>query len=100
MYGAEAPFLPVFQAFKLSMPSSSSSAPLPPPAMSDGTLPARAGMLREPKALGRVKNASTPLLKKPTRPPSATRAPYGSVRQKSCILEKPAGAAVARARRG
>ena len=40
MYGAEAPFLPLFQAFKLSAPSSISSTPLQPPAMRDGTLPA------------------------------------------------------------
>ena len=43
MYGAEAPFLPLFQAFKLSQPSSISSTPLPPPAVREGTLPGRAG---------------------------------------------------------
>ena len=42
VYGAEAPFLPLFQAFKLSQPSSISRTPLPPPAMSDGTLPGSA----------------------------------------------------------
>jgi hypothetical protein len=39
VYGFDAPFTPVCHAFMLSTPSSMSSTPLPPPAMSEGTLP-------------------------------------------------------------
>jgi hypothetical protein len=58
---------------------------------------ARGGASREPARQHSAAPASaqrlSPLARKPMRPPSATNAPYGSVRQKSCILAKPAGAA-------